>query len=80
VLGDNGLGSIDVANFNSPTQTVIRSARGHQQRVLLRKGRRADVHPLQVSAAFHSRYGGRRGQFADYLAPMSFSAPRIPSS
>ena len=35
--------------------------------------------PLQVSAAFHSRYMADAAKaFADFLAPMSFAAPRIP--
>jgi malonyl CoA-acyl carrier protein transacylase len=35
--------------------------------------------PLQVSAAFHSRYVGDAAQaFAEFLRPMTFSAPGIP--
>ena len=35
--------------------------------------------PLQVSAAFHSRYMADAAEaFADFLAPMSFASPKIP--
>ncbi|MBO0726937.1 MAG: malonyl CoA-ACP transacylase, partial [Blastocatellia bacterium] len=35
--------------------------------------------PLQVSAAFHSRYMADAAKaFADFLAPMSFAAPKTP--
>jgi rhizoxin biosynthesis acyltransferase len=35
--------------------------------------------PLQVSAAFHSRYMTDAAKsFADFLDPMSFAAPKIP--
>ena len=35
--------------------------------------------PLKVSAAFHSRYmAGAASAFADFVAPMSFDAPKTP--
>jgi malonyl CoA-acyl carrier protein transacylase len=35
--------------------------------------------PLQVSAAFHSRYMAEAARaFDDFLAPFSFAAPKIP--
>ena len=35
--------------------------------------------PLQVSAAFHSRYMAEAAKaFADFVQPMSFAAPKIP--
>ncbi|CAN93354.1 malonyl CoA-acyl carrier protein transacylase [Sorangium cellulosum So ce56] len=81
VLTENGLGTIDVANFNSPSQIVISGpvadiARGHT--VFEDAGARTYV-ILPVSAAFHSRYVEETGRaFADFIAPMRFEALRIP--
>lgn len=81
VLEDNGLTSIDVANFNSPTQTVISGPLEDIRRAgpfFEQAGAQMYV-PLQVSAAFHSRYmAGAAEEFAEFLGPMSFHAPRIP--
>jgi malonyl CoA-acyl carrier protein transacylase len=81
VIKENGLASIDVANFNSPSQTVvsgpvddIKGAGVHFE-----KGGARMYMPLQVSAAFHSRYmAGAAQAFADFLAPMSFATPKVP--
>ena len=76
-----GLQTLDVANFNTPSQTVISGPVEDIRRagpVFEKLGARMYV-PLQVSAAFHSRYMGPAARaFADYLAPMSFASPRIP--
>jgi malonyl CoA-acyl carrier protein transacylase len=46
---------------------------------LFEKGGARMYMPLQVSAAFHSRYMADAAKaFADFLAPVSFAAPRIP--
>jgi malonyl CoA-acyl carrier protein transacylase len=81
VIKENRLASIDIANFNSPLQTVvsgpvedIRSAGA-----LFEKGGARMYIPLQVSAAFHSRYMSDAAKaFADFLTPLSFAAPKIP--
>ncbi|HYK02060.1 MAG TPA: ACP S-malonyltransferase [Thermoanaerobaculia bacterium] len=81
VLKDNGLTSIDVANFNSPSQTVVSGPVEDVKRAgpFFEKGGAQMYIPLQVSAAFHSRYMSDSAKaFGDFLAPMSFSAPRIP--
>lgn len=81
VIKENGLASIDVANFNSPLQTVISGPVEdiHRAGPLFEKGGARMYMPLQVSAAFHSRYMASAAQaFADFLAPMSFAAPKIP--
>ncbi|HEX9984338.1 MAG TPA: ACP S-malonyltransferase [Thermoanaerobaculia bacterium] len=81
VLEDNDLTSIDVANFNTPSQTVVSGPVEDIRRAgpFFEQGGAQMYIPLQVSAAFHSRYMvGASKQFADYLSPMSFSAPRIP--
>lgn len=81
VLKENSLDSIDIANFNSPTQIVISGPVEDIKRAgpsLEKAGARMFI-PLQVSAAFHSRYVGDAAKaFADFLAPFAFNAPRIP--
>lgn len=80
VLLDNGLSNIDLANFNSPTQTVISGPVPSIQAAgpLLEKAGAQMYMPLQVSAAFHSRYMVDAGRaFEQFLAPFDFKAPRI---
>src|SRR5215813_1660750 len=80
-LEENGLASIDVANFNSPSQTVVSGPTEDIRRAgpLFEKAGARIYMPLQVSAAFHSRYMADAAKaFADFLAPMSFAAPKIP--
>jgi malonyl CoA-acyl carrier protein transacylase len=76
-----GLSGIDVANFNSPSQTVVSGPVDEIKRagpVFEAAGARMFM-PLPVSAAFHSRYmADAAAEFADFLAPMTFAAPRIP--
>jgi malonyl CoA-acyl carrier protein transacylase len=80
-LQENGLASIDVANFNTPSQTVVSGPIEDIKRAgpLLEKAGARLFMPLQVSAAFHSRYMADAAKaFADFLDPMSFAAPKIP--
>lgn len=81
VLTANRLETIDVANFNSPAQVVISGPVADIKRAgpaFEAAGARLFM-PLPVSAAFHSRYVADAARaFADFLAPMSFSAPRWP--
>lgn len=81
VLRDNGLDGIDVANFNSPTQTVVSGPVDEIQRAgpLFQAAGARMCMPLPVSAAFHSRYTAPAArEFADFLAPMTFAAPQLP--
>jgi malonyl CoA-acyl carrier protein transacylase len=81
VLNESGLTSIDIANFNSPLQTVISGPLEDIRRAgpFFEKAGAQMYIPLQVSAAFHSRYMEDAAKaFAEFLAPMTFSAPRIP--
>jgi malonyl CoA-acyl carrier protein transacylase len=81
VIQENGLASIDVANFNSPSQTVISGPASDLSRVgpLFEKAGARMYMALPVSAAFHSRYMADAAKaFADFLAPMSFTAPKTP--
>jgi malonyl CoA-acyl carrier protein transacylase len=81
VIKENGLTSIDVANFNSPSQTVISGPVEDIKRagpIFEKSGARIYM-PLPVSAAFHSRYMGDAAKaLAVFLAPMSFAAPTTP--
>jgi malonyl CoA-acyl carrier protein transacylase len=81
VIEENGLASIDVANFNTPSQTVVSGPIEDIRRAgpFFEKAGARIYMPLQVSAAFHSRYmAGAAKAFADFLAPMSFAAPKTP--
>ncbi|MDE9458941.1 ACP S-malonyltransferase [Xenorhabdus bovienii] len=81
VLKDGELNSIDIANFNSPSQTVISGSLDDIQQsipLLERAGAKTCL-PLPVSKAFHSHYvADTATEFADFLAPLSFMAPKIP--
>ncbi|MDC8758423.1 ACP S-malonyltransferase [Janthinobacterium fluminis] len=81
VLGEHGLSSIDVANFNSPTQVVISGPSADIQRAgshFTDAGARLYV-PLQVSAAFHSRYmADAAEQFSVFLEDFTFQPLRVP--
>jgi malonyl CoA-acyl carrier protein transacylase len=81
VIRDHGLTSIDVANFNTPSQTVVSGPVDDIKRagpLFEQEGAQMYI-PLQVSAAFHSRYMADASKaFADFLAPMTFASPKTP--
>lgn len=79
-LDEAGLQSVDLANFNTPSQIVISGPAADIEAALaaLRK-QKATVVPLKVSAAFHSRYmQAARDEFAEFLKGFAFNAPQIP--
>src|SRR5207244_7036940 len=81
VIQENGLASLDVANFNTPSQTVVSGPVEDVKRAgpFFEKAGAQMYVPLQVSAAFHSRYMADAAKaFTDFLAPVSFAAPKIP--
>lgn len=81
LIKENGLVSIDVANFNAPSQIVLSGPVEDIRRVapIFEKGGARTYMPLQVSAAFHSRYMTDAAKaFGDFLASMSFAAPQTP--
>lgn len=81
VIRESGLASLDVANFNSPSQTVVSGPAEDIKRagMIFEKAGARMYMPLQVSAAFHSRYmADAAGAYADFLAPMTFAAPKTP--
>lgn len=81
VLKDNGLTNIDVANFNTPSQTVISGPLEDIKSVgpfFEKAGARLYLQ-IPVGAAFHSRYmADSAGIFADFLRPLSFETPKLP--
>lgn len=80
VISDSGLSSIDVANFNTPSQTVVSGPVDDIKRAgpFFEKAGAQMFIPLQVSAAFHSRYMADAGKaFAEFLAPMPISTPKL---
>lgn len=80
ILSDNNLNNIDIANYNCPTQFVLSGLRNDIESAgeIFRK---LDVMylPLNVSAAFHSRYmKGIRDEFEQFLSQVTFSDIDIP--
>jgi malonyl CoA-acyl carrier protein transacylase len=81
LITENGLASIDVANFNTASQIVLSGPVEDIKRAapIFEKAGARMYMPLQVSAAFHSRYMADAAKaFAEFLAPMSFAAPQNP--
>jgi malonyl CoA-acyl carrier protein transacylase len=81
VIRDNhGLSGLDVANYNTPSQTVVSGpVEDIKQAGPSFESAGAQMFiPLQVSAAFHSRYMTEAGKaFTDFLAPITFLDPKI---
>ncbi|MDH4161267.1 MAG: ACP S-malonyltransferase [Nitrospirota bacterium] len=80
-LAELGAGSIDVANFNSPGQTVISGPKADIEafapRLKDKGARRAVI--LPVSGAFHSRYmKPAADEFQTFLKGFSFNKLKIP--
>jgi trans-AT polyketide synthase/acyltransferase/oxidoreductase domain-containing protein len=80
ILGASGFGDIDVANFNSPTQTIIAGPRAdlvRAQSAIEADGLRFVI--LNVSAPFHSRYmKAAQIEFMDFLSDLQFRDPKTP--
>jgi malonyl CoA-acyl carrier protein transacylase len=81
VLQDEGLDELDIANFNSPAQTVVSGPSAAIARAgpcLERAGARMVI-PLPVSAAFHSRtMQPAAAEFAEFLADLPIQSPALP--
>ncbi len=80
ILQTNGLTSIDIANLNSPTQTILSGLKEDIIRAASffeTNGTRYT--PLNTSGAFHSRYlEAARKEFEAYLKEFTFSPLSIP--
>jgi len=81
VLEESGFNTIDVANFNSPAQTVISGLKEDivkAQAAFQNAGAKLYV-PLTVSGAFHSRYmKPAQQEFEKFLDQFTFNQPKIP--
>ena len=79
-LADPGLTALDIANLNAPDQTILAGppealARG----TAVFEAAGAMVVPLNVSAAFHSRYMAEASaRFADALTRVALRSPKLP--
>lgn len=80
ILADNGLMSIDIANYNAPTQTIISGLEADIQNAQTYfEQEQAMFIPLNVSGAFHSRYMQPvQNEFSQFLNNFTFAAPKIP--
>jgi trans-AT polyketide synthase/acyltransferase/oxidoreductase domain-containing protein len=80
LLHENGLNGIDLANLNSPTQSVIAgdtAAIASAEKLLSARDVKCII--LNVGAAFHSRYMRPAQQaFTDFLGNFEFADPRVP--
>lgn len=78
-LKEGGHTAVEVANFNSPLQTVVagkQDAIDHMVKEFGKEGIRAV--PLMVSAPFHSSYMQPAAtEFAGFLKQFSFNAPEV---
>lgn len=79
-LKANALNTIDVANFNAPSQIVIAGLSDEIQKAeSCFKDSEAVFIPLNVSAAFHSRYMQESMEkFENFLQDINFSEPQMP--
>jgi malonyl CoA-acyl carrier protein transacylase len=80
-LKDNGLDSIDVANYNAPDQIVISGPSEDIDRAKdVVEGAGAKLFSrLSVSGAFHSRYmADASKEFQSFLADFQFHRPELP--
>lgn len=80
ILQANGLTAIDIANLNSPTQTILSGLKED----IIRAASFFEIDgvrytPLNTSGAFHSRYmEAAKKEFEAYLQEFTFSALSIP--
>ncbi len=81
VLKTSGFESIDIANYNSPGQTVVSGPKDDisKAKPVFEKAGAKLFHPLVVSGAFHSRYmKPAMEEFGKFLDQFTFSTPKIP--
>ncbi len=80
ILAENGLGAIDVANFNAPSQIVVSGPKEEIERAtgpFEDAGARYVI--IKVNSAFHSRYmKPSRDAFAAFLTQFDFDPLTIP--
>lgn len=82
LIRQSGLNNIDVANINTPTQTVVS---GDKTEILafaeyVEQKPGARYIPLRVSGAFHSRLMKQAAvEFGEFLQAFTFQSPRTPA-
>jgi len=80
VLREKGFETIDIANYNTPMQTVLSGPKKDIMAVVKHfEHLKVRAIPLAVSAPFHSRYmNDASNEFADFLESFSFNALSVP--
>lgn len=80
ILGENDLGAIDIANYNTPSQTVLSGLEPDILRAIEIFGEaNVMIIRLKTGGAFHSRYmAPSRRMFTEYLKEFEFSALQFP--
>ncbi|SMF97325.1 polyketide biosynthesis malonyl-CoA-[acyl-carrier-protein] transacylase [Methylomagnum ishizawai] len=80
VFAESGIDSVDAANLNTPTQTVLSGPEADLRRLAgLFEARGARAVPLNVRTAFHSRYmGAMKSAFAAFIADFAFAPLMVP--
>lgn len=81
IINKNGLDYIDIANLNSPSQTVISGIKKDIEDAasIFESGGALKYVLLNVSGAFHSRYmADAKEQFAEFMNRFQFYEPEIP--
>ena len=80
VFSSSGVDDVDLANYNTPTQTVISGpVAGIERALAVLAAQKIDVVRLRVSGAFHSRYmNDAQRDFTEYARAFNFTAPKIP--
>lgn len=75
ILGKNNLNSLEIANYNTPSQIVISGPRAEIDRVgSFFESAGGRYFPLNVSGAFHSRYmSDAKKQFEEFISGFTFS-------
>jgi malonyl CoA-acyl carrier protein transacylase len=78
-LHESGCADIDIANYNTPQQTVIAGPAPSVARAVELFQRRASCVPLAVSGAFHSRYMTEAAaRFGRVLEAVTFNPITVP--
>ena len=80
IFSSSGLNDIDLANYNTPRQTVISGlAPAIERAISTLAAEQIRAVRLRVSGAFHSRYmQDAQRAFAEYAKDFTFAEPKIP--
>jgi malonyl CoA-acyl carrier protein transacylase len=81
ILREDGFNTVDIANYNTPSQTVISGTAQDISRAqgVFEKAGAALFMPLAVSGAFHSRYMAEASHaFGRFLESIAFNSLRLP--